>query len=238
MIVQKVLLVDDVELFLILEKSFFRRAELLLLTARNGIEAVEMALAEKPSVVFMDLFMPELDGDQACRKIKSHPDGKHIPVVMVTHGGREADLQRCRDAGCDDILLKPINSHQFLETARHFLHQATRAAARVEARLIVRYGQKLQRQLSDYAVNISTGGLFLETDNPLPLGTPLALEFPLPDRELPVQCNARVAWINPYDQPDRNQLPKGMGLQFVDLPMVDLQAIRDFVMQQCQSAVS
>ena len=61
--------------------------------ARTGKQAFEMTLAHKPDLVFMDLFMPELNGDDACRKIKEHPETRTIPVVMVTQGGREDELR-------------------------------------------------------------------------------------------------------------------------------------------------
>ena len=112
---------------------------------------------------------------------------------MVTQGGREEDLARCRLAGCDEILLKPINRRLFVETARRLLTVAVRAAQRIGVRLEVRYGADRQKLLSNYSVNISTGGLFLETADPLPVDTPLALEFTLPGREEPIRCAGRVA---------------------------------------------
>ncbi len=225
----KVLLADDVELFLELEKSFFRRAGVTLLVARSGQQAVELVRSERPHLVFMDLFMPGMNGDVACRAIKADPLVCKIPVVMVTHGGREEDLSRCRLAGCDEIVLKPINRHQFLETARRFLAIAARSTPRVKAQLQVRYGQHKEHLLNNYSLNISTGGLFLETVEPLPENTPLELEFVLPDRQDPIRCRGRVAWVNSPSGPVKPQLPPGMGIQFLDLLLVDMQAIREFM---------
>lgn len=229
---KKILLVDDVELFLDLEKTFFRRENVQVLTAKTGRQGLETTIAEKPDIVFMDLFMPEMNGDEACRLIKQHPECAAIPVIMVTHGGRDADLELCRAAGCNDILLKPINRQHFLATARNYLQVAERVAPRVPAKLSVRYGSRNSRQLSDFTVNISTGGLFLESENPLPVGTPMTLEFPLPGREQPVICQARVAWINAEGCSARLRLPNGMGMQFLDLSLNDMQAIRDYIRQE------
>ncbi|PNU20329.1 two-component system response regulator [Geothermobacter hydrogeniphilus] len=226
---KKVLLADDVELFLELEKTFFRREQVDLLIARNGVEAVELARREKPHLIFMDLFMPEMNGDAACRAIKADPELADIPLLMVTHGGREADLERCRAAGCDDLLLKPINRHQFVDAASRYLRLSERQAPRVDARLQVRYGEGLERELTDYSLNISTGGVFLETTNPLPPGSPLSLEFNLPQRSEPIVSQARVAWINDPKRITKPHLPPGMGVQFLDLSLADLQAVRDFV---------
>ncbi|HKK01215.1 MAG TPA: response regulator, partial [Desulfuromonadales bacterium] len=100
---RKILLVDDVELFLELEKTFFNRAGFQLLVARTGQEAYDLAVSERPDLIFMDLFMPQMNGDEACRLLKADPALAAIPVVMVTQGGHEEELRRCRQAGCNDI---------------------------------------------------------------------------------------------------------------------------------------
>jgi len=230
---RKVLLVDDVELFIELEKTFFRREEVVLLVARNGKEALETTISEQPDLVFMDLYMPEMDGDEACRLIKQRPASRLTPVVMVTHAGKEADQERCRNAGCDEILLKPVNRKQFVDTARHYLGVVERSAPRVEARLSVRYGAGAGQELTDFSLNISTGGLFLETREILPVDSPLKLQFPLPGHSLPVVCLARVAWVNTPENAVKSSFPAGLGVQFINLPLDELQAIRDFVLQQC-----
>jgi len=229
---KKILLADDVELFLELEKTFFRRENFDLFVARDGRQAFDLVVAERPDLVFMDLYMPVMDGDVCCRQIKNDPALHATPVVMVTQGGREEELARCRQAGCDEVLLKPINRHLFIETARRLLAVAARASARFEARLEVRYGTDGQQLLSNYSVNISTGGLFLETADPLPVDTPLALEFVLPPREKPIHCRARVAWVNHPVLLHKPEMAAGMGVQFVDLSLNELHAIRDFIEQE------
>lgn len=225
----KILLVDDVELFLKVEKTFFQRSGVTLLVAKSGRQAVDLVRSERPHLVFMDLYMPEMNGDAACREIKSDPALRLTPVVMVTNGDRQADLDRCQDSGCDAIVRKPINKQAFLDTARKFLAVATRQAPRVKARLQVRHGTGGQQLLNNFSINISTGGLFLETTEPLAAETPLVLEFTLPDRPRPIRCRGRVAWVNQPESPKKADLPPGMGIQFVDLGLSDMQAIRDFI---------
>jgi len=231
----KVLLADDIELFLELEKTFFRRDEFDLITTRNGAKALDLIRSERPDLVFMDLHMPEMDGDECCRRVKADPVLKDIPVVIVTHMGEEKAQERCRDAGCDDILLKPINRHLFMGTARRLLSLRERTDPRVEARLQVRFGSG-DEVLTDYSVNISTGGIFLETARPLPQGTPLQLEFTLPTRGGAIRCQIRVAWVNHPDFPSKPGLPPGIGVQMLDLPLDELHAIRDFIKDQCLTA--
>ena len=228
---RKILFADDVKLFVELEKTFFSRDEFDLLVAYDGNQALEIAQQERPALIFMDLHMPELDGDDCCRLLKADPVCRHIPVVMVTHGGREEDMARCRQAGCDEIIFKPINRHTFLAKAGRFLAIDERRETRYQAHLRVRFGAA-EELLTDYSINLSTGGLFLETANILPLDVPLAIEFLLPGNGDPIRCSARVAWINHPELPNKPHLPVGMGLQFQDITLKDLDAIRDFVKKE------
>jgi uncharacterized protein (TIGR02266 family) len=228
---KKILFADDVKLFVELEKTFFNRDESDLLVAYDGNQALEIAKQERPSLIFMDLHMPEMDGDECCSILKGDPKYRDIPVVMVTHGGRDEDLDRCKSAGCDEAIFKPISRHSFLAVAGRFLAVSERGTERYEARLCVRFGLDAEL-LTKYSVNLSTGGLFLETDHILPLETPLSIEFILPDVPEPIRCSARVAWINHPELPNKPHLPVGMGLQFRDITLKDLDAIRDFIKKE------
>jgi len=231
---KKILLADDIELFLELEKTFFRRENFDLLVARNGLQALEITRAQRPDLILMDLYMPGMNGDECCRRIKADPALRDIPVVIVTQAGHDADQEKCRAAGCSDILLKPINRHLFVETARRLLAVSDRVQPRVLARLRVTYGAGGEL-LTDFTINISTGGLFLETAIPLPAETPLFLEFDLPQPQRLIRTCARVAWVNGTEAPKKPSLPTGMGIQMLDLSLDDLHAIRDYIKEQCLS---
>lgn len=229
---KKILLVDDIKLFLELEKTFFRREEFNLTCAENGREALELIRSQRPDLVFMDLHMPEMDGDVCCRAVKAEPDLSAIPIVIVTTAGDAHQLQRCHDSGCDAVLLKPISRTKIMDTVRRFLPVSERVEARYDARLQVSYGAEDRQILSDYTINISSGGLFLETHQPLSIDTPLQLEFHLPGRNNSIRCNGRVAWINLPDYPKKPGFPAGMGIQLTDLGLDDVHAIRDFIKDQ------
>ncbi len=226
---KRIVLADDVELFLMLEKSFFNREEFDLKTAHNGREALEAIRAWRPHLVFLDLHMPEMNGDECCRLVKEDEMLQHIPVVMVTTAGREEDLEMCREAGCDDIINKPINRRDFMATTRRLLQVTERESQRFSARLRVRYGTRQHDLLSDFSIDLSTGGLFLTTGHPLPMETPLSMEFILPTHEAVIRCKGRVAWVNDPSQKKKTGLPPGMGVQFLDLSLDDMGAIRNYI---------
>ena len=87
--------------------------------ARNGQEAVEMALSEKPDLVLMDIKMPVMDGLEATKAIKAnHPD---LPIVALTANAFDSDRQLAMEAGCDDFLSKPVSSDLCLQTIKKFI---------------------------------------------------------------------------------------------------------------------
>ena len=84
--------------------------------ASNGRQAVERALAERPDLILMDMMMPQVDGFQATREIRAVDGLRGVPIVALTamEGARERVLQ----AGCDDMVAKPLDVRAFLAKVR------------------------------------------------------------------------------------------------------------------------
>ena len=116
-----VLLVDDVSMFIELEKDYLQMSAVDVLTARDGKEALRICQTERPALVFMDLNMPVMNGADCCRAIKKDPQLRSTSVVLITSEGKDADRQLCLDAGCDDFLTKPLDRQIFLAAARKLL---------------------------------------------------------------------------------------------------------------------
>ncbi len=227
----KVLLVDDVELFIELEKTFFRREQFCIFVASNGDDALRLARQERPDLVFLDLYLPGLNGDEVCRRLKLDPETAQIPVVMVVQQGNESDLAICKAACCDDILFKPVRREDFLRASCEQLSLVERRMPRIEAQLLVKYGLRDERLFQQYTVNVGSGGFFLATEAQLSIDTGLNLQIELPDGKLPICCRGRVAWINHPDWIKKPQLPHGMGVEFVDISDEQKQRIVNFLTQ-------
>jgi uncharacterized protein (TIGR02266 family) len=193
---------------------------------------LEILATVVPDIIFLDLYMPVMDGDECCRRIKQDERLRQVPVVMVTVSGRQKDLERCMAAGCDDVVLKPLNRQHFIAITRKYLDVTVRSLLRYLARVQIRFGQSPGRLLSDYSINLSTGGVFLETANLMAVDTPLEAEFVLPFRADPIRCRARVAWVNDPRMPKNCRLPAGMGLQFIDLTTDDVHSIRTYILNE------
>ena len=104
-----------------------------------------------------------------------------------------------------------------------------RSDKRLKLNLRVYYGPSQKTILSGFIVDLSSGGLFLQTEYPLGVGDHLSLIFSLPDFEKSVSCKARVAWANAGSNETSNDLPIGVGLQFLDLLLEDVVTIAKFV---------
>jgi uncharacterized protein (TIGR02266 family) len=229
---KKVLLVDDVRQFLEKEKTFFDREQFSLILANNGLEAVSLIREERPDLVFMDLHMGDMDGDKCCQIIKSDSELYRIPIIMVTDGVDEEEFERSWSAGCDDIVIKPINRLYFQAITKKYLKIQFRKTPRHIARIRVHFGTNQETLLTDYAINVSTGGVFIETEATLPVDTLLEVEFILPQDVETIRCEARVAWLNRPEHMVNPNLPIGMGLQFVNLSPNDMKAIREYIKKE------
>ena len=85
-----------------------------VLTASNGADAIETCENGKVDVVLLDVMMPDMDGFEVCRRLKTDPATSHIPVVMVTALDQVSDRIRGLEAGADDFLTKPVNDLQLM----------------------------------------------------------------------------------------------------------------------------
>jgi two-component system alkaline phosphatase synthesis response regulator PhoP len=78
------------------------------ITAKNGKEGVDSAVAEKPDLIVMNSIMPEMDGWEATRLLRSNPQTKDIPILAATAMFRPSDLKAWLDVGCNDYIIKPF----------------------------------------------------------------------------------------------------------------------------------
>lgn len=212
----KILLVDDVRLLLELQKRFLASSPVQILTAHDGLEALEVARRELPQLIVMDKYMPNMDGLSCCREIKGDPDLRHIPVVMVSNAVHDEEIEEFRTMGVDAYLSKPIAGKQFLSTIRRYVPSVERRSPRVPCRVSVQLtaGGVSHAGLSE---DIGTGGMYVATFHPFSRGDELSLSFVLPGGSVPIEARGRVAWVNGGDPPVKPSLPPGIGIEFIEI---------------------
>jgi CheY-like chemotaxis protein len=91
--------------------------------ASDGKTGAEIAIAEKPDLILMDMNMPEVDGWEATRRIKAAPEGKDIAVIALTAHAMAGDRERAIDAGCAEYHTKPIEFARLMEQIETILQQ-------------------------------------------------------------------------------------------------------------------
>jgi two-component system, cell cycle response regulator len=105
----RVLVVDDILANVRLLEAKLTAEYFDVVTAMNGLDALEAIQRTKPDIILLDVMMPGIDGIEVCKRIKADPATQHIPIVMVTALDQPEDRVRGLEAGADDFLTKPVN---------------------------------------------------------------------------------------------------------------------------------
>jgi len=100
---------------------YLTRCGFSVLTAADGEAAVQTAVESRPDVVVLDLSMPRVDGVAATKRLKEHPETRHIPVIVVTGFPHQAAQRRAIEAGADAFLTKPCMPDELEAAVRSLL---------------------------------------------------------------------------------------------------------------------
>ena len=118
----KILIADDDGVMLDTLAAMLEESGYQVIKAENGLEAVELAKKENPSLILLDIHMPELDGLNACKILKSEVMTKAIPVVMLTVDGRINEIRRALDYGAKTYITKPSSKDEILKVVKNILY--------------------------------------------------------------------------------------------------------------------
>ena len=121
---KKLLIVDDEpHIRLLLEQTLEELEDrgVELLTADNGEDALEIITTEKPSLVFLDVMMPKMNGFDVCHKVKNELKMSDVYIIMLTAKGQEFDRQKGNDVGADIYMTKPFDPDEVLEKSLEIL---------------------------------------------------------------------------------------------------------------------
>jgi CheY-like chemotaxis protein/signal transduction histidine kinase/HAMP domain-containing protein len=121
---RKVLVVDDDIRNVFALNSLLERHQMQVINASNGYEAIDLLeRAEDLSLVLMDVMMPEMDGYETMRRIRTKPQFKLLPIIALTAKAMKGDREKCLEAGASDYVAKPVNSDQLLSLVRMWLRR-------------------------------------------------------------------------------------------------------------------
>ena len=117
----KVLVVDDNDQNLELLVAYLETLGCGIATAADGIEALDKVGQDPPDLILLDIMMPRMSGFEVCRKIKSDPQTRDIPIIMVTALNELGDIERGVESGTDDFITKPFNRLELVTRVKSLL---------------------------------------------------------------------------------------------------------------------
>ncbi|MDQ2639988.1 MAG: response regulator, partial [Pseudomonadota bacterium] len=121
---RKVLVVDDDIRNIFALSSLLERHKMQVVSANNGQDAINILDGtEELALVLMDVMMPEMDGYETMRRIRSRPQFRRLPIIALTAKAMKGDREKCLEAGASDYVAKPVNTEQLLSLVRMWLHR-------------------------------------------------------------------------------------------------------------------
>lgn len=119
----KVLIIEDDRDVVELVRHYLEKESFSLESAEDGVSGIEKALNYKPDLIILDLMLPELDGLEVCKELKSNPKTSSIPIIMLTAKGEESDKVVGLELGADDYLVKPFSPKELIARIKALLRR-------------------------------------------------------------------------------------------------------------------
>ncbi len=121
---KRILIVDDELSIIKFVRATLTASDYEVLTAMNGVAALQTFEGELPDLVLLDINMPELDGFEVCRRLR---EWSEVPIIMLSARADETDKVKCLDLGADDYLTKPFGTEELLARVRSVLRRTKEA---------------------------------------------------------------------------------------------------------------
>jgi two-component system cell cycle response regulator DivK len=121
----KILMIEDEEYNRDMQSRRLKRKGYQVVMAENGESGVDMARAESPDLILMDVTLPGIDGYETTRRIKAQPETRAIPIIALTARAMSGDRENALAAGCDDYDSKPVDFPRLISKIEALLKGAT-----------------------------------------------------------------------------------------------------------------
>lgn len=116
-----VMIVDDNAQNVELLQAFLESLPVKIVTAVDGVDALEKVVTHRPDLILLDIMMPRMSGFQVCRKLKNDPATSDIQILMVTALNELGDIEQATECGTDDFVSKPVNKFELLTRVKSLL---------------------------------------------------------------------------------------------------------------------
>ncbi|HVM60644.1 MAG TPA: response regulator [Verrucomicrobiae bacterium] len=135
---ESILIVDDEQDVVDLLVYNLQKAGYKTLTARDGAMALQKARDEVPSLIVLDLMLPQMDGTEVCRHLKADPKTIHIPIIMLTAKAEEVDRVVGLELGADDYVTKPFSPREMALRVKSVLRRVSGKSTPAE---VLKFGE-------------------------------------------------------------------------------------------------
>ncbi|MGA8806672.1 MAG: response regulator [Thermoanaerobaculia bacterium] len=129
---KKILLADDSITIQKVVELTFSDGDYEVIAVNNGAKAIQKLAEMRPDIILSDIIMPEKNGYEVCEYVKSHPEYRNIPVILLTGTFEPFDPDRADKAGCDAVVTKPFESQSLIHKVEELIQQSQNAAAEAE----------------------------------------------------------------------------------------------------------
>lgn len=207
----RILIADDSRFFRTVERQFLQKTPAHVVESGDSDDLFAKLKAEKPQLLFLAYSMRPLSGTECCRQIKGNPSLRGLPIILVCDQDMPEQVAEAQRANCDAVLVKPLDRFRFLDTARLFLSEIREyryscfMPVHFEVEGVSHRGKSL---------DISSGGIFVESTVVFPLGTMVPLSFTLPETTITISCEGKAVWFNRRPNPLKPHYPDGFGIKF------------------------
>jgi DNA-binding response OmpR family regulator len=112
---RKILLAEDKSSIVIGVKMCLESAGHQVVSVKDGLEVLNHAFQEKYDLILLDIILPRIDGYKVCEILKNNVETKSIPIIIMTAKGQKSDIERAREIGIKDYIIKPFAPGELLE---------------------------------------------------------------------------------------------------------------------------
>src|SRR5476651_2418866 len=129
---KKILLADDSITIQKVVELTFSDGDYEVIAVNNGAKAIAKLGEVRPDIILSDIIMPEKNGYEVCEYVKSHPEYRNIPVILLTGTFEPFDPDRADKAGCDAVVTKPFESQSLIHKVEELINQSQPSTAAAE----------------------------------------------------------------------------------------------------------
>ena len=187
----RILLVDHSRGALLFQESVLRRRQATITTALAGSEALQRAKEELPHLIMFGFDLFDMSGPEFCQHIRKDEATRSISLLFVCDRAHEEHRELCMDAGCNDVIFRPLQRHELDAKIAKLTSIPARRQLRTMTHIEVSLDHKGHMVLGR-SLNISTSGMLIESDRVLPGEGTLRLQFYLPGEAMAVEVTVEV----------------------------------------------